>query len=110
MVLFFAWNLFTKKDFTQADFEIIQTRLDLFIGLYLVLIILKDIFNGRSIGKCILGICVKDKMDLSSTPNIFRLMARNILLLLWPVELLTFLIMNKRLGDVLVKTVVIKTK
>jgi RDD family. len=68
----------------------------------------KDLVNGRSIGKRIAGIGVKDHSDARIVPGKMRLFLRNITLILWPIELLLLLTAGKRLGDRLARTNVVE--
>lgn len=43
-----------------------------------ILMIFKDCFQGRSLGKCLLGIAVRDAYDHSKTPATSKLVLRNI--------------------------------
>lgn len=74
-----------------------------------LIFILKDIVKGVSFGKWLVGIKVSDKNNYILTPNIFRLMLRNIFILIWPIEFLVFLISKdkRRIGDIIAKTDVI---
>jgi len=70
----------------------------------------KDIFNGRSVGKRILGLYVRNHDDFAKTPRYYYLIIRNLFLFLWPVELILLLIDrdSRRLGDKLAKTQVVE--
>lgn len=71
----------------------------------------KDIIGGRSIGKRMLGLYVRNYEDLEKIPNLFSLMARNLLIFIWPIEYFV-LITDKdgrRIGDKIAKTQVVET-
>ncbi|MDR2903788.1 MAG: RDD family protein [Clostridiales bacterium] len=65
------------------------------------LYIAKDIIRGRSLGKLMLGIGVRNSEDPSEIPPVHKLFLRNIFLVIWPVELLVLLLSrdHKKLGD-----------
>ena len=71
---------------------------------------LKDAIKGISIGKWIMGIMVRDAVNVDNIPSIGRLFLRNLLVIIWPIE---FFILatndeKKRLGDKIAKTTVVK--
>jgi uncharacterized RDD family membrane protein YckC len=76
------------------------------------LFLLKDALNGKSIGKKIMGLAVRDSRDYNKTPNILILFLRNIFLILWPVELIIIFIdkKNQRLGDIILGATVVEIK
>lgn len=75
---------------------------------WLIVFYMKDFIGGRSIGKRIIRIGVRDYSDAQKTPGIMRLFLRNLFLLLWPIELILLLLTGKRLGDRLAKTTVVQ--
>ena len=66
----------------------------------------KDIFNGASIGKRIVKIRVVD--ENSKKPQIYKLLLRNITLVIWPLEAYFLLSEKIRFGDKITKTHVIE--
>lgn len=88
--------------------------LAVFIGIILLLVLysFKDSFKGKSIGKWLLGIGVREEGNLYEVPSISKLFLRNLTLVLGFIEFLVLAVdQNKqRLGDKLAKTVVVKTK
>jgi len=70
----------------------------------------KDCLYGISPGKYVVGIAVRDKDDYLKTPNVFHLFLRNILLIIWPLEILMLILSKKkqRLGDIIAKTIVVR--
>jgi len=66
----------------------------------------KDIFMGQSIGKRAAGIAVRDASDNAVIPSASRLFLRQILTLLWPIELfvLAFSRDGRKIGDKIAKT------
>ncbi len=77
-------------------------HLDLFIALFVtVCFYAREGFTGQGLGKRLL--------QLEVVPhNPIRLFLRNITLLLWPLELVFFLICGKRIGDLLFKCHVVE--
>jgi uncharacterized RDD family membrane protein YckC len=69
---------------------------------------MKDLFGGRSFGKRFFRLAVRDANNLNNTPTKSRLFIRNITLLIWPLEFIYYLINNKRIGDLIAKTQVIR--
>ncbi len=71
--------------------------------------ICKDVFLGRGIGKLLFGIYVREYENVDKTPKFYKLIFRNILVVIWFVE---FIVMitdkeGRRLGDKIAKTQVI---
>jgi len=68
----------------------------------------KDNCGGVSPGRFVLGIRVRDKGSPERVPSVARLMMRNILLPIWPVELIVLLLSKsrRRIGDRIANTVV----
>jgi uncharacterized RDD family membrane protein YckC len=77
----------------------------------LLLFFAKDCMGGRSPGKRLMGIMVRDRDDVQQVPSAGRLLLRNVLLVIWLIE---FIVMctnddKQRLGDQLAKTKVIRS-
>lgn len=74
-----------------------------------VLFVCKDSFDGMSIGRLALGIVVRDKEKPANTPGFWRMVLRNLTLILWPVEiiLLAFKSDRRRMGDHFTQTAVV---
>ena len=77
-------------------------------GMFLYLA--KDSFKGISFGKWIMGIMVRDNEDPASIPSFGRLLARNLLVMVWPVEFIALAVNDekRRFGDRWQKTNVYK--
>lgn len=71
--------------------------LTLIVPLYLF----KDNLTGQSVGQAIIGISTVHS-DTAMRP--VRALGRNLFLLIWPIELLLFMYLGKRLGDIVTKT------
>ena len=65
---------------------------------------LRDINGGASIGKRFLKIVVRLSDNPKLKPDQYKLFLRNLLTLIWPIELIAFLIKKRKLGDYLAKT------
>ncbi len=75
----------------------------------LIGLLFKDIFGGRSVGKLLFGIYVRDYEDIERTPKFYKLLLRNILIFIWFIEFFVMLAdkEGRRLGDKVAKTQVI---
>lgn len=69
----------------------------------------KDAVKGISVGKWIMGIMVRDSRKPDETPSFGRLSARNLFIVIWPVEFIVLALSQekKRLGDKTVNTLVV---
>ncbi|RPF50368.1 RDD family protein [Aquisalibacillus elongatus] len=84
------------------------------IGLFVAFVLysFKDSYKGASIGKSIIGIGVRDEENKDEVPSKTRLFLRNLILIIWPVELIVFAV-NKdkqRIGDNLANSVVVQVR
>ena len=70
----------------------------------------KDSFRGISFGRWIMGIMVRDQNNTNNTPPFIALYFRNLLLCIWPIELITLWASRskRRIGDMLFNTVVVE--
>jgi uncharacterized RDD family membrane protein YckC len=98
-----------------TEFEDIRGALIRIVGMLAILIpglfiyTAKDTVKGISPGKWVMGIMVRDANDPTKVPNFGRLLVRNLLIFIWPVEMI-ILATNperRRLGDQIGKTVVL---
>jgi uncharacterized RDD family membrane protein YckC len=66
----------------------------------------KDVFWGRSIGKLLFGICVKEYENEDITPKFYKLIFRNLFVVIWFIEFIIMIIDKdgRRLGDKIAKT------
>lgn len=71
------------------------------VSLMIPLMLLRDSFTGQSIGRKLMNIAVYHK---ESPVHPFRALVRNLFTVLWPIELLTLLVANKRIGDYVTDT------
>jgi uncharacterized RDD family membrane protein YckC len=76
----------------------------------MIMYLFKDIFKGKSIGKRILRLAVRDSFNDQVVPTNFKLLLRNVTIIIWPIEAILVLFTNKRIGDFISKTQVIKDK
>jgi len=74
-----------------------------------ILFLFKDIFAGRSIGKLLFGLYVREYHNKDNKPKYYRLIQRNLLTIIWPVEFIVLLKdkEGRRLGDKIAKTQVV---
>lgn len=74
-----------------------------------LIFICKDFVKGISLGRWIMGIMVRDFHDHKKIPQKWKLMIRNMLLVVWPIELLVMMLSKskQRLGDKIAKTLVL---
>lgn len=70
----------------------------------------KDSFRGISPGKWIMGIMVRDEKNRNEIPSFGRLLLRNMVIIIWPIEFIVLALSDnkKRIGDILAKTLVLK--
>ncbi|WP_299228921.1 cytochrome c oxidase assembly factor Coa1 family protein [uncultured Psychroserpens sp.] len=76
-----------------------------------LLYFLKDSIKGVSLGKWIMGIMVRDINNYNEVPSLGRLFIRNLLIIIWPIELFGLLTNQekRRFGDKIAKTTVLKS-
>jgi len=65
---------------------------------------LKDIMNGASIGKRLLKLEVRCTDNPNFTPSWDKLIIRNLLTIIWPLEFIVLLVSKRKIGDRLAKT------
>lgn len=106
--LFIAFSIL-KLEIEGHSHEQIIVVISICISLIFALIICKDVYRGVSVGKYMMNIAVRDNCDRERVLSIWRLIVRNIFLIIWPIEL--FLVIfakdRRRLGDAAVGSVVI---
>ncbi|MCX7920569.1 MAG: RDD family protein [Clostridia bacterium] len=105
LVAFLAMG--SKFDSTNANTLFQSIFICILLGI--ILFICKDIYKGISIGRWLFRIVVRKADDHSKAPSIHRLVIRNLLMLVWPIEFLTLLVsgQERRIGDNLANTDVI---
>ena len=93
-----------------VPFDYFYSAFPIFMVIALIAYAFKDIFNGRSIGKRIFMLHVRNYNDCEKTPRLYNLIIRNLLIFFWPVEFLVLLSDKdkRRLGDKLAKTQVVE--
>ncbi|HEX9061188.1 MAG TPA: cytochrome c oxidase assembly factor Coa1 family protein [Clostridia bacterium] len=101
----FMMNFNRLSEDTNYLFELFPIMMLIGVAGYLC----KDTFSGRSIGKLLFGIYVREYEDTDETPKLYKLILRNIPVLIWFVEFIVMLIdkEGRRLGDKIAKTQVI---
>ncbi|WP_158602136.1 RDD family protein [Cohnella endophytica] len=91
----------------NLDISAMPIKMIILLAAAFILYCSKDIINGRSIGKRVFGLAVRD--DNNNVPKASKLFIRNLFTFLWPVELIVILVsqQKKKIGDRLVHTNVI---
>ena len=56
----------------------------------------KDSIKGISIGKWIMGIMIRDADELNQVPSFGRLLIRNLLIIIWPIEFIVFALSQEK--------------
>lgn len=116
-----VFGIITTISFFIVAFLIFRCNMDeqILFNLWSYLLIILFIFRdsiGIGFGKRFMGIVVKStKIDDRSQRELEygiagwrKMLLRNITILIWPIELLVLITNEKRLGDMLAKTVVTK--
>lgn len=102
--------LFDDSTMSTEQFSMLKRKLYLTIGLGVIIYLLKDIVNGRSIGKRLTNISVRDGANGVQVPPAWRLLLRNLTIFIWPVEIIILLLTGKRIGDFIFKTQVVSVQ
>lgn len=108
-VVFFLFPIFEAMENVRSISEIplsFYVAFIILIGIYF----LRDSISGKSLGKYIMGLAVRDNRDQNKPPSALRLISRNLTLLFWPLECLIIIFNSKkkRLGDILTGSSVIQ--
>ncbi|MFD0675192.1 RDD family protein [Cohnella sp. GCM10027633] len=99
--------LINLNSFIAPTNENINSRFESFnfvLAIGMIFYFLRDVFEGRSPGKRVLGIAVRGKEDSDRVPGKFHLILRNITLIIWPIELIILVIKGQRIGEMISKT------
>ena len=70
-----------------------------FMLVLFLLYFMKDSIKGMSPGRFFLSIAVRDQTSIVETPSFLRLVIRNLLLIIWPVEFLVLVSGEKSMND-----------
>ncbi|NOU94585.1 hypothetical protein GC093_15350 [Paenibacillus sp. LMG 31456] len=105
-----SWDIMTQSPMSVENFNKLRKLNYSVTAIALIITMFKDVVKGRSIGKRITNIAVIDRKRIDQVPSTWRLILRNITLLIWPVELIYFLISGKRIGDIIFNTEVVGVK
>ncbi|WP_197035410.1 RDD family protein [Paenibacillus sp. UNC451MF] len=99
-------TIFLILDPTNNDFSSLFISINVLIFGAFILYCYKDIVNGRSIGKRIFGLAVREENDNNNVPKASKLIIRNLFTFLWPIDLILILASKrkKKIGDRLVNT------
>ena len=90
--IFVILNIKTFSPYTMVHAVLIATSITICFFL------LKDINNGMSIGKRIMKIKIRSEDNPMQDPNVAKLIIRNALAVLWPIEALLLVQRGSRLG------------
>ena len=99
-------NLF----FIVVSDSFIEVKFSIFLALIITLHQTKDIIYGKSFGKRITGLCVKDINTGKDANEIFSFI-RNLTIIVFPLELFFMVLAqltSRRLGDVIANTIVVE--
>jgi uncharacterized RDD family membrane protein YckC len=90
----------------SKDFNFFYELFPVIMLMGVICYICKDVFWGRSVGKLLFGIFVREYETTDRTPRFYNLIFRNILIFIWFVEFIIMLIDKdgRRLGDKIAKT------
>jgi len=100
----------TKLFFMIFSENFIEIKFSIFLALLITFIQTKDIIYGKSFGKRVMGLCVKDVNTGKDANEIFTFI-RNLTIIVFPLELFFILLAqltSRRLGDVIANTIVVK--
>lgn len=92
-----------------GDSNVLSADLGAAVMLGALLVVLKDIVHGASLGKRIVGVRVCDFERRGRMPSTLCLILRNLTLVVWFVEGIVFLVRpdRRRLGDIVARTEVV---
>ena len=85
----------------QSDPAKARTMFPVLMLMAFLVYCIKDIINGKSLGKRALGLTIRDNSNTSDIPSVPKLLLRNILTFVWPIEFLVLVCGAKKtkLGD-----------
>ena len=104
LFIFMGFNWESIINPTESNFMRPFETFNTILALGMIYYLLKDTYQGRSVGKRVIGIAVRDFENSSITPGSIRLIIRNITTFLWPIELLLLILMRRRIGDIIART------
>ena len=111
LVIFFPWIIIISLPFPflPSKFEYLSFSISFIEGVIVILTVLnKDLCNGRSIAKRVLGYQIID-IKTNEVASDFKCMLRNITFIIFPVEVIFTLLKNKRrIGDLIAGTKLIE--
>lgn len=97
--------LLNQMHLYESDFNLFPF---LFFILYFFIIIFKDVWSSGSIGKNILHLRIVDDADETLKINIQKRILRNLGFILLPIDIIIFILCNKRIGEMITQTTVSK--
>jgi uncharacterized RDD family membrane protein YckC len=101
--------VFIYMDRLQNDSRYYDILTPYALAIFAVCYLIKDLFAGRSIGKRLFGLYVREYDDTDKIPAFYKLVLRNLFIFIWPVEVIIMYADKdkRRLGDMIAKTKVI---
>lgn len=106
----YLFIVFSHSSF--VDF-LLESTWSFFFSILIInfILLFKNVVNGISPGKMIMGLQVIDT-EKENVPSLKKLLYRNVYLLLWPIEFAFWLVNNdkKRIADIRLKTTVVVRK
>ena len=79
-------------------------------GILWSVVLMKDVTNGQSIFKKLLGLKVVDKRSGNPIKSIVSILRNFVALPIFPIELIIYIIFKRRIGDLIFSTEVIETE
>jgi len=110
-VLIMVFIIIITTPIMVSDNKISNTFMfSIFLMVIPLLYIFKDIIGGRSIGKRVYNIGVRNSNNPDELPGMGRLLIRNLTLFILPIELIVLLFSTsgKKIGDLMASTIVVK--
>lgn len=102
-IIYILICLILLSNYKDIDLMYLPKKVYLIVTLCAILPLFKDIiFKNASIGKKIMKLEVLNK-DYRK-PTLIQLILRNITFIIWPIEIILVLTINKRIGDIIFKT------
>ena len=95
--------------FDNPEYSIQREKAKIVVFMCFLIFPFKDVLQGMSLGRMLLGIAVRDKDHPQNIPSTWRMVLRNLFLLIWPIEMIVLLVSKKRMrvGDKIARTVVV---
>jgi len=104
-ILTMPFMLFVSNS-TQENGDLIVSMFPILMIIAFFVYCLKDIVNGRSLGKYLLGIAVRNSSNSMEKPPASKLILRNVFTFVWPIEFIALAFSKKKMkfGDQIADT------